>query len=180
MKYYKLLFPLSIFLFHFLSCSDSTDSSTNNSSKQKFLFEVDYVNFAWGFTYHGTYIDELGYVYKNDLKDTKDTFLIESDYFTSEYLERKYRHNKQFIKKILLSELNEKAKLIEKASKGNYSDTVSKGEDMGSIEYKGYLYDTHNKKYRPVVLRVEGDYYYENLSIEAKILADWLESVLKR
>jgi len=67
--------------------------------------------------------------------------------------------------------------LIPAASKGKLSDPVCVMWDAGLITYKGYLYNGSRNEYIEVILRVSGDDFFENLSPEAKILAEWLISV---
>lgn len=184
---------LNVFLtvFVFITCSNIINASmeikapnevdtTVDIINQKILFEVEYINYAWGWMYYGRYIDNSGRLYsysylnlnyEDRWKPQRKGIYTESELF------EKFSHSKEFVKQIDYNELIQMANLIPAASKGKLSDPVSVMWDAGLITYKGYLYNGSKNEYIEVILRVSGDDFIENLSPEAKNLAEWLISV---
>ena len=178
------LILLNVFLavLIFIGCSTSIINPIS-STNPKILFEVEYINGAWGWVHCGTYIDDLGCVYSYSYgrvshegrwKPERAGIYTESELF------EKFNHSKELVKQISYNELIQMANLIPAASKGKLSDPVGVMCDAGSRTYKGYLYEESKNEYIAVILREELDIYIENLSPEAKIIADWLMSVNKK
>ncbi|GAF89870.1 unnamed protein product, partial [marine sediment metagenome] len=123
---------------------------------QKILFEVEYINGAWGWVHNGRYIDNSGrlynyYLYEDRWKPQRNGIYTESELF------EKFNHSKEFVKQIDYNELTQMANLIPAASKGKLSDPVGVMADAGLLTYKGYLYDESENEYIEVILRVSGD-----------------------
>ncbi|MDD5773146.1 MAG: hypothetical protein PHX78_06735 [bacterium] len=182
-KYFSCLILLVIIIFGF-GCNMPWDNSVSaiesNDLKQKFLFELEHINFAWGYNHYGFYIDNEGSIYSYQYsKNDKKFDFNENKFYTEEELSEKYSHLKKLIKVIDIKILNEKSKLIESASKGNYSERVGMGADQGGTDYIAYLFDPKINKYKVVELCVEGDWSYFNLSDSAKDLTSWLKNILK-
>jgi hypothetical protein len=154
----------------------------DNSSlpiKQKILFEKYYINHARGYQYQGIYIDSEGTVYSYQYTpgDQKWQPKENNGSYTEEELMEKYSHSRKFVAKIDPNELKAKYKLIEEASKGGYSEPKCVGADRGAHVTIAYLYEPETDKYKGIKLTVEGDCQYESLSMSAKVLAVWLESI---
>lgn len=177
-----IILKVLLTIFIFIRCIASiTDSII--PTKPKILFEVECINYAWGWMHYGRYIDNSGKLYSYSYlnKNYEDRWKPQrSGIYTESELLEKFSHSKEFVKQIDYNELIQMANLIPAASKGKLSDTVSVGADAGSITYKGYLYDGSKNEYIEVILRVEGDWYIENLLPTAKIIADWLMAVTKK
>lgn len=158
--------------------SRSSASSSSQAIKQKFLFEKRYVNFAWSYQYAGIYIDGNGGIYSYAYRQGDKPHISPSgNLYTEQELEDKYNHNKKRIGEIKLEILAEKFKLIESASKGGYSEPISRGADQGTNSVVCYTYDAATGRYREVTLITKGDMNYENLSESARVLTKWLESL---
>jgi len=190
------LILLNVFLavFVFITCSNIINASMEINApievdtpvdiiNQKILFEVEHINYAWGWMHYGRYIDNSGKLYsysylnanyEDRWKPQRNGIYTESELF------EKFNHSKEFVKQISYNDLIQMANLIPAASKGKLSETVHVGADAGSLTYKGYLYDESKNEYIEVILRVSGDDFFENLSPEAKIIAEWLISATKK
>ncbi len=161
-----------------LSCKDPASPGILES--QTYLFEYEYVNFAWGYAHYGFLIDTRGEMYSYTYTRTDSVWRpANSDTLTSQELAQKYDHQRLLIKKIDLGILAEQAGRIEAASAGKLSDWTRRGADMGSWISECYVYETNLNRYRRVILRIRGDNDRDNLSPDARQLADWLESLTK-
>jgi len=66
----KQIIPLLLALL-FISCKDSSVNEQPQNNSSNIIFEVEYINFAWGTSYHGIMIDNEGKEYSyNPAKDT--------------------------------------------------------------------------------------------------------------
>jgi hypothetical protein len=145
---------------------------------QKFLCERSYTNFAWGFQHRGIYVDGRGTVYSYAYQRGEKPWSRGRDaMLTEQALEEKYRHSRKVVGAVDPRELQEKVRLIGVASQGEYSERVQRGADQGGTASLCYLYDAVTDRYRPVELKVEGDWNSENLSPSAKELVRWLETL---
>lgn len=180
----------------FITCSNIINSSMEINAptevdtppmdiiNQKILFEVEYVNGAWGWVHNGRYIDNSGSLYSYSYPfnvNYEDRWNPQRNgIYTESELFEKFNHSKEFVKQIDCNELTQMANLIPAASQGKLSDPVGVMADAGSLRYKGYLYDESKNEYIVVILREERDRYIENLSPAATIIVDWLISVTKK
>jgi hypothetical protein len=174
MKMVALTFVLLCFGYSY--CFNAT--LPRQPTKQKFLFERSYTNFAWGYQHAGVYIDNQGYVYSYAYQiGEKPWSPQQADSFTELELEERYSHARKLVRTVDSKELLEKYKLIGQASKGQYSKRLQKGADQGAFVSSCYVYDEATGRYKEIELRVKGDWNYENLSPAARELADWLETL---
>ncbi|MCP4725419.1 MAG: hypothetical protein GY863_10305 [bacterium] len=148
---------------------------------QKYLFEFEFKNSAWGWMHYGFFIDNEGNVYKFESPlDTKidDLWLSNSDgYYTEEELLEKFEMLKEFVMQIDMDELEVRKERIGYASDGKLTDPENRMADYGIGTYRCYIYDSDVEKYREVVLLVDGDYFVENKSPDAKYLYNWMKTL---
>ncbi len=141
--------------------------------RQKFLFEITYVNHAWGFQLRGIYIDNQGRVYKYD--HSHEVWQPSNpELYTEEELFRKFESNKEFVKTVDKQVLFEMYNLINAANEGMLSKPVSNCADAGFTAYLAYLFDRKAHTYKPILLYQTGDWAQKNLSQSAKVLYEWL------
>lgn len=166
-----------------LSCSESINYP-EIPPEQKFLFEFEYINGAWGWNHYGFYIDNEGNVYKfeSPLDVPVDQHWIPSStgFYSEEDLLRKYEMQKEFIMRIEMDDLAVRRDRIGYASKGELTDREHVMCDAGVTRYRCYVYYddiTGPEKYEEILLHEEGDTYVENLSPDAKYLYTWLKSL---
>jgi len=141
-------------------------------TRQKFLFEVAYANYAWGRQIRGFYVDRDGklYSYDHSLADWQPK---DPDAVTGTELQEKFKNRKQ-VGNVDLDTLREMAALIASAAQGDLSDPVSVCRDAGTHRYLAYVRDPDADVYRPVLLYQSGDFAQKNLSDDAKTLYEWL------
>jgi hypothetical protein len=164
-----------------LGCSPGSDGNgTPESIEQEYLFEVRYVNFAWGPVYRGIVIDRQGNVYAYDLGDRAPKFQEPADgIYSKQVLDDKFSAGRKYLQTIDPDALAKMYAKIEPASRGKLSAPVSKGADMGMESYVAFLYDSGTGSYQEVVLYESGDWTRKNSSREANTLKDWLMEIFE-
>lgn len=149
---------------------------------QKYLFDVYYVNYAWGFTLNGIYVDIKGDVYSYEASfrdispDSIKVFTRRGKAINEKDLEQKFSFHKKFIKNIDASRVRKKYVDIYRVPVNANSDTTNTGADMGAFVHSCYRYNNKINTYEEVVLKVTGDQSYYNTSKAAADLLEWLDS----
>ena len=171
----KQIIPLLLALL-FFSCKDSSVNEQIQNNSSNIIFEVEYVNYAWGICYHGIMIDNEGKEYSYDpAKDTIPYLYHADGFYTERELQSKYGHAKTYIKTIRSDSLNWSHNLANQVTTSAYSDITQEGADMGELTYSVYLFRPQVNKYQQVVLKLEGDSEFYNKSQSAVTLVAWLK-----
>lgn len=159
-------------------CGLMPEAPTADSSApvQKYLFEVEYANRAWGFHHYGIWIDDAGGVWRYDLAEGEGELKGTGPYKGSD-LQARYTHKKEYVATIPSDSLRRMSALIAAASLGRSSDTTMPMADAGTVLYRAWKFDAASDTYREVGLRMRGDMHYDNLAPEAAAIADWLETL---
>ncbi len=153
-------------------CLTGPEAGSNNI-KQKFLFEVTYENYAWGFQLRGIYINNQGQVYQYD-HSHEAWRPSNTELYTEEDLLQKFESNKEFVGTVDNQTLLEMYSQIKAASEGTLSEPVQRCVDAGITSYIAYLFDSQSNLYKPILLYQTGDWAQKNLSESAKVLSEWL------
>lgn len=156
-------------------CDKSTDEYELELN-QKIYFQFEYMNYAWGYRHSGWLIDSAGDVYCYD-KPQNWTHFDSTGIMSAPEMETNLLATDSVCFQIDKSELNEKASLINPASKGVVSDPVHEMYDAGSAGFYAFIYDAKTEIYRRIVLKQTGDFRVDNSSDEAVDLYEWLLSV---
>ena len=168
----KILLALLIISLHGCILTDDDQIDLD----QSVYFEGEYINYAWGYSHYGFYIDGEGNIYSYRYNNNDDAWQYrDKKELTEDEIMLKYQANKQLVGIIDLSTLRQKALLIGNAVlKGSVSDTQQVGADMGQTNYICY-YINSNDLYQPVILSSDGDFEYHRTSEEAASLVQWLK-----
>jgi hypothetical protein len=169
---------IGIFLISGLVSCEWKDNSTNEvfpNSNQLILFQVEYTNYAWGYSHSGIFIDSSGNV--GYFSYPKNWHSIDTSGYISE---SEMNNNISQIdtiyltvdKNILLKNFN----LVQYAAEGEISKPSSSGADMGETVYSSFLYDQVSKKYKHVLINQFGDWSRINKSPQATQILQWLSS----
>ncbi len=144
---------------------------------QHYLFDVYYVNFAWGYRLQGAYIDNRGNVVTYD-HSAAVWSPEDPEHPTEAELAEKYSANADTVAVVAPLTLRYQAFLIGGAGAGPLSDPVQTGFDMGAWTKVAYRYDAAAERYERVLLDTAGDVTQTNLSPEASRLIRWLATTL--
>jgi len=179
MKYFlSFIFKFFTYLPILILCNSCILDRENIQNSQIYLFEIEYVNHAWGYVHNGSYIDNKGNVFSYKYGFQDDPWQPKSyDYFSARELIEKYNHQRTSCDELDQSIIKERQKLISLAIEGSYSDTTNVGADMGSLSYICYIYDSDNDLYYPIILEIKGDWEYKNESEAAGTLVEWLKTI---
>jgi hypothetical protein len=177
MHYMKMLSKLLgiALLMIVLSHCEKEDTSFD-WSKQRILFQYEYVNYAWGFQHQGWLIDSCGKVYCYNIPHNW-TFCDNDGFITDSPMNVNVSATDSICKQVDIAELRSMAALIGPASNGKISTPVHEMCDAGGVSSVAFVYDSQNKQYKRVLLRQWGDFSSQNQSDAGRILANWLENV---
>ena len=160
-----------------LLTSSCKDASTNPGSLTvpRMFFESEYVNYAWGYSHSGRFIDTSGLVISYDIARSGDHWEPNrSGYYTESEIWAKI-HHRDTVRGLVPADTLELLKSLGLASMvGTYSDTTCPGADMGALIYSCYVFQADSLKFQRIILRVDGDCRYHNTSENAIELAAWL------
>ena len=159
----------------FLACNSSL-TETLDSIEQEYLFEVEYVNHAWGLAWKGVVIDREGNIHAYD-HSQEIWDLNDNGSFSKMELEEKYAHEARYIGRI------DEATIVQQFARigavdDDPSDLLHLCADAGGLTYRAFRYDSASGLYHPLLLRLEGDFAKQNSSNAAEDLAEWLRSLL--
>ncbi|MEE9443657.1 MAG: dockerin type I repeat-containing protein [candidate division Zixibacteria bacterium] len=145
---------------------------------QEFLFEIGYINFAWGKVKRGYFVDSRGSVFKYNY-NPEDIFFSASilDTVTSDILKERYNHNLEFIGFVNSESLTEMRNLIPQLAEGVLLPRAHRCYDAGTMTSVAYKYDESSDKYFPILIEQCGDWAQKNPVPEAEILQDWLSDI---
>ena len=144
--------------------------------KQEILFQVDYVNYAWGYKHNGFLVDNQGNIltYKNP----QVWNFPDKDFNLSESQVRDNIGNcLNTGKKIPNEELKKYANHIKNISSSKVTALKNVSADAGSIEYICYQFSEKTGIYKGTLIKMEGDFTCENLNFFTKKVTTWLKNI---
>ncbi len=159
------------------SCSTFADPPL--PADQRFLFEVEYVNYAWGFSWHGTVIDRTGVVARYDLGDGEPWPHSDKETVTEAQLLQKYNRGREVVGQVDRGDLLDAFGLVGTAARGELEGPLDRCRDAGGLSFRAFQYDPVTESYHPVLLRTEGDFAWRNRAAAATTLYRWLAEVTK-
>ncbi|HEX2969085.1 MAG TPA: hypothetical protein VHO46_08245 [Bacteroidales bacterium] len=146
------------------------------STDQTILFQLDYVNFAWGYQHYGYMIDNKGRVltYNNPEKWNfpNDNFIL-----TETQMEENISMCRISEKQIPVGEIKKYAAFIESISASKVSALRNTGNDAGSLQYNCYKYNESNLIYKGFLIKTEGDFTAENLNFHTRKVVTWMKDI---
>jgi hypothetical protein len=157
-----------LFLLLFLSACEKMTEQDRTA-----IFEIQYINYAWGYQHSGSIIDAAGVIREFNLP-AEWNFPDSAGYISEADMEEN------------LAQLGEKSCAVSKTEMLKYADKLIHAQegklttpehqmcDFGSLSYVGYIYEPGHNRYRYVLIRQTGDFYVENKSGEAFDIYDWL------
>jgi hypothetical protein len=144
----------------------------------KVLFDCYYVNFAWGYTLSGYYIDQEGGVIRYDRGDDPwqpESLQTEPFVFSSADLEMKFK-NQSRVGEVASDLLQEKLALAGRAAAGEISQEQV-AADAGWSGCVLYHYHPDLDGYSEIPLGAGGDFLIRNSAPEARELLGWLQGL---
>ncbi len=146
------------------------------NEKQAILFQVDYMNYAWGYQHNGFIIDNEGNIltYKNP----QNWNYPDNEFNLSE---SQVRANIGSClntgKRIPSEELKKYANYIKNISSSKVTALKNVAADAGSLEYICYRFSEDSGTYKGCLIKMEGDFTCENLNFYSKKVSTWLKNI---
>lgn len=140
------------------------------------LFEVEYQNSAWGWDWHGFWIDAEGRVFSFDVPENRWD-RADGEVFSERMLRDKYDHGRELVKTLPPGEAEAKYALVGAVVQGALSERRGVCADAGTMRFSAMVYDPMSATYRRVLLHMRGDQAQTNTSPAARELLRWLEEV---
>ncbi len=173
MKLYltKLLLLFSLFL-AFTGCKKNFVIS----DRQVILFELKYVNYAWGYQHRGFLIDNEGNVLSYN--NPEGWNFPDSEYRLNEKQvgENISRCTHTGIR-IPKTELNKYSGYIKNIASSKVTALKDVAADAGSTEYICYQFSENSGTYKGYIIKMEGDFTCENLNFYSKRVAEWMKNI---
>ncbi len=149
---------------------------TGIPQSQRFYFELEDFNNAWGYVHTGYYIDGQGNLYSYDRSNEPWEFFDHSS-FTEGQLSEKYTSSK-LIRSVPQEELLEKYQIALQIGRGKLSESKLTCFDFGHITFWVYVYNKFQGRYYPILIYRAGDYTQRNLSEDATTLFEWIVNLV--
>jgi hypothetical protein len=146
------------------------------SGKQSILFQMEYVNYAWGFQHSGLIIDSEGNVltYNNpELWNSPDNDLILNEKEVAENIGSCTISDK----KIPEEELRKYSGYIKNIASSKVSALKNVAADAGSTQFICYQYSESTGMYKGYIIKMEGDFTCENLNFYSKKTSAWMRDI---
>jgi hypothetical protein len=155
----------------------STPTEILGDTDQFFLFEVEYAS-SWFPTWTGIAIDRDGRVVRYRREETP-WIPVDDSSITRAELEAKYAADATQIVTIDAETVAERFASIAGVGQ-DFAEPNLACADAGFLRYNAFAFDEATHRYRPLLLRAEGDFPTQNTSDEARELAAWLRTVLEQ
>ena len=139
------------------------------------LFEVEYVNHAWGFTWEGYYVDAEGVVWSYSLGQPWAHAGQEA--WTGAELVEKYGQGRTLARVLSAAEVAERYAAVGAAAAGPLGALQGRCADAGTIRFSALVYDPSTERYRRVLLYQAGDVAQANHAAAAEALTEWLREI---
>ena len=146
------------------------------NESQAVLFQVEYINYAWGYQHNGFIIDNKGNIltYNNP----------ENWNFPDKELNINESQMNENIGKCLISgkkvsaeELSKYAGYIKNIASSKITALKNVAADEGSKQYICYQFSDKSRTYKGCLIKMEGDFTCENLNFFSKKVSIWLKNI---
>jgi hypothetical protein len=148
------------------------------SERQSVLFQLDYVNYAWGYQHNGYIIDNEGSVlsYNNpeNWSFPDDEFYLKE----TQVAENISKCSTTGIK-IPGEELQKYTNYIKNIASSKITALKNVGADAGTLEFICYQYSESSQTYKGYLIKMEGDFTCENLNFFSKKVVAWMREIDK-
>lgn len=146
------------------------------SDKQSILFQLEYLNYAWGYQHNGFIIDNEGNVltYSNpESWNFPDNNFCLTEKQVAENITKCLPSNK----KIEIEELQKYTSYINNIASSKVTALKNVAADAGSLEFICYQFSEIKGSYKGYIIKKEGDFTCENLNFFSKKVALWMKDI---
>jgi hypothetical protein len=160
-------------------CSGDNNGPVDNNtipSAQTIIAGYQHINWAWGYSHGARYLDRDGNVLSVTYAAKDSLWLLTGkDILTIPEMNKLVTGASILDTTIPRDTVLSAARLTKYAAQGPYSDTTMLGADMGEGEWFGYTFDTTTSSYHRVILKVSGDWSWDNTAPTAAKLVSIIE-----
>lgn len=171
----KKIIVFILLLFPALS-SESCREKSIISHEQGILFQMDYVNYAWGYHHYGFMIDSDGRIltYENPEKwNFPDDNLI----LTEDQIAENISMCRISGEKIPAETLNKYTSYIDNIAGSKVTARRQTGADAGTLQFICYKFSGNSMMYKGFLIKTEGDFTAENLNFYSKKVVSWMKEI---
>jgi hypothetical protein len=172
----KIAFYKIFFILFIASVFTGCKKNIVINEKQAILFQVEYINYAWGYQHNGFIIDNEGKVltYKNP----QEWIFPDKDFNLSGDQVHDNIEKCLFSGKIIPpDELRKYARYIKNISSSKVTAPKNVAADAGSLEYICFQFSEISGRYKGCLIKMEGDFTCENLNFYSKKVSTWLKNI---
>lgn len=146
------------------------------SEKQQILFQVDYINYAWGYQHNGFIIDINGNVLSYSNPESWNFHDDEMNLTEDQVTENISRCSPTGIT-IPKADLDKYSGYIRNIASSKVTAPRNVAADAGTTQYICYQFDEYSSGYKGSLIKTEGDFSSENLNFYSKKVALWLKDL---
>ncbi len=146
------------------------------NERQQILFQYDYINFAWGYTHEGFYVDEKGNVLVYSNPEGWNFHKGDYNLTESQLAENLSKCTVSEIK-IDSHELSRFSSYIHNLAASKVTALKNSAADAGTTLYLCYSYNQQSSIYKGTLIRMEGDFTCENLNFLSRKVSLWMKDV---
>ena len=165
-----------LFIIIILSSCKSNEDGNGEVEFGQILFQVDVVNYAWGFHHSGFFIDNKGTVYCYDL----DTLWSQEELtalLTDEIMDGMLQKAKNECGIVPLNKIDQMRALIPKISQGYMELPKNVMADAGITKYYYFNYNSRAGEYERIVFKQYGDWTANHSTPEGEELFESLQMI---
>lgn len=157
-------------------CSDKTVNAEWEVPEDAILFDVFHINYAWGFSCSGYYVDGQGDVHYYDCRALADSMRFYRGR-EGEILGRRYGMGDTITCHIGADQLACALGLVDEAATQPPLEGRQTGYDAGGTSYSAFLYDPKSGEWTEVPLATTGDVSHDPSTEASEQLVAWLKTL---
>jgi len=146
------------------------------SQQREILFQLEYVNYAWGYQHSGFIIDSQGDIltYNNpeDWNFPDNNFSL-----TESQVADNISKCKTSDRKVSGEELQKYTSYIKNIASSQVTALKNVAADAGSLEFICYQFHENSGMYKGYIIKMEGDFTCENLNFYSKKVVTWMREI---
>lgn len=165
---------LLAFLILFTGCREKSYISND----QEILFQMDYVNYAWGYQPYGFMVDNQGRILSYDNPE-KWNFPDDNFILTERQMAENIALCRISDEMVSSEDLKKFSSYIENIAGSKVTATKQTGADAGSMQFICYKFSDNSLIYKGFLMKNEGDFTAENLNFYSKKVVSWMKEIEK-
>jgi hypothetical protein len=146
------------------------------SEKQAIVFQLDYINYSWGYEHNGFLIDYEGNVLTYNNPETWN-FPDEDFIISKSQVAENIASCKRSGVRISDVELHKYTNYIKNIASSKVSAIKNVAADAGSLQFICYQLSENTGIYTGHLIKMEGDFTCENLNFFAKKTSSWMRDI---